>query len=301
MFILVLGLAATVLLAPGTGIREVAGLPNFTIPTRTPVPPPTTKPPTAQPPPPGNTPPPATATNSPLATATIIPVTLAASPVGGYLPTAEACGAPPTVQTRNNTWVRSGPGLDYATSGNLVPLEVRLIVGRAGHAPWWLIELPNGETGWVANEVVTVRGYIGDVPIVNAPTNEGETLTPGALWQPTAVPACPTSTATSAAALVQATNTATAQPTDTHTAVPTATTAATATETATEPTATATSVVPAGAGTVEALAASSSAQEPEATAVPLDDSTSGSVASLPCASAIIGVAIAAFFVSRRFW
>ena len=206
---------------------------------------------------------------------------------------AAACGVPPTIQTRNNTLVRTGPGTDYNTIASLVYLEVRPIVGRAATAPWWQILLADGQTGWVANEVVNVQGYIGDVPIAAAPDINGQTPTPGAPWQPTAVPSCPTSTATVAAAVPTATITAVA-PTATAPAT-TATVVSTA-----PPDQDATSVVPSGAGTVEALSASA-ASAPEATAVPLDDSAASPAAGLPCASAVIGVAIAAFFVSRRFW
>mgnify|MGYP001260856569 CR=1 FL=1 len=307
IFILFGGLALTVLYAPRLNAQRAAGLPNFTIPTPTFMPSATAVPPTAVPPttaPPTAVPPTAVPTNPPAATATNTPtpVTLVATPSGGFLPTAAACAAPPTIQTRNNTRVRSGPGTDYAAIGNLVFLEVRPIVGRSDNAPWWLIALANGQTGWVANDVVTVQGYIGDVPIVDAPPVNNQTPTPGAAWQPTAVPNCPTSTATPP------------NPTATQTAVPQATATASATDTVTAVTddapsstagqalATATSVAPSGAATIESLAVNTQAETPQATAVPLDDAeASGSVAALPCASAMIGVAIAGFFIGRRFW
>lgn len=262
--------------------------------TRTPTPAP--PPPTDVPP--DNPPPTAQATEAPTLppTNTPIPVTLVATPAGGFLPTASACGAPPTVQTRGNTLVRSGPGTTYPSVGQLVYLEVRPIAGRAGDAPWWLIVLANGQTGWIANEVVVVHGYTGDVPIVAAPAINGQTPTAGAPWQPTAVPGCPTSTPTT----MPPTQTATPRPTNTQTAVPQTTATASPTTESAPPTATATSVVPTADAQAELVDATGEAT-PEATAVPLDDNAGNGVAALPCASAAMGLAVAAFFISRRFW
>ncbi|MBK8986039.1 MAG: SH3 domain-containing protein [Chloroflexi bacterium] len=305
IFILLTGLGLTVLYAPRPNAPRAASLPNFTIPTRTPIPPPTAVPTDPPPPPPTDPPPGATAvpTNPPAVTATNTPIaaTLAASPVGGFLPTAVACGTPPTIQTRGSTRVRSGPGTDYAAIGDLLSREVRPIVGRAGSATWWLITLANGQTAWVSNEVVLVQGYTGDVPIVDAPPINGQTPTPGAIWQPTAVPGCPTSTATP----LPPTATQPPTPSTTPTAVP-----PTAVPPTIEPTtnplgaaavaATATSVVPAGAATISAL---DSSAEPTAaaTAAPLDDVGSAGSAVLPCASAMIGMAVVGFLIGRRFW
>lgn len=291
VLLLLFGVTIAIVYVPRQGISFAAELPLQTRITRTPVPTATS---------PGSNPPPPTAvpTNPPAATQTPtntpIPVTLVATPAGGFLPTAAACGVPPTIQTRNNTLVRTGPGTGYDTMGGLVYLEVRPIVGRAAEAPWWLIQLANGQAGWVANEVVLVQGYTGDVPIVAAPAINGQTPTPGALWQPTAVPGCPTSTATTTAPSATA-----APPTATQTAAlpPTATTAVNNAY----PAQTATSVVPSGAAEVASQNASAADAAPEATAAPLDDNAESAPPALPCASAALGVAAAAFFVSRRFW
>ncbi|WP_420644283.1 hypothetical protein [Candidatus Leptofilum sp.] len=171
-----------------------------TIPTRTPTP----APPTSTPSGGGNNP---TPTNTPsdnggpTPTSTLLPVNIAPTPVGGFLPTAVPCGSSPTIQTLGVTNVRSGPGVAYEKIGELVFLEVRYIVGRAETAAWWLIQFNNGDLGWVADSVVTVQGYTPIVPIVEAPPLAGGTPTPGASWNPTPPPFCtvtppPTSTAT---------------------------------------------------------------------------------------------------------
>lgn len=160
-----------------------------TIPTRTPTP----APPTATSPNGGNSSP--TATNTPgaanpTATSTLLPVNIAPTPVGGFLPTAVPCSSNPTIQTRGATNVRSGPGLEYDVIGELVYLEVRYIVGRAETSEWWLIQFNNGQFGWVSNDIVLVQGYTPIVPIVEAPPLNGSTPTPGALWNPTPIPFC---------------------------------------------------------------------------------------------------------------
>lgn len=138
-------------------------------------------------------------------TSTLLPVSIAPTPVGGFLPTAVPCGGNPTIQTLDATNVRSGPGVEYDIIGGLVYLEVRFIVGRAETAEWWLIQFNNGELGWVADEVVDVQGYTAIVPIVEAPPLNGTTPAQGPVWNPTPPPFC----------------TVTPPPTDTPTAVPT--------------------------------------------------------------------------------
>jgi hypothetical protein len=125
-----------------------------------------------------------------------------AFPAGAILPTAVPCGEPPTVQAQAGVNVRLGAGTDYGVQSGLLAGEVRPIVGRAGNAQWWLIELPGGKQGWVANQWVTVQGYTGNLPLVPPPPLGNATPTPGPIWRPTANPAClptPVPTATSVA------------------------------------------------------------------------------------------------------
>jgi hypothetical protein len=183
----------------------VWGLQNPTIPTRTPIPEPTDPPPkptkssngggeaTAVP----------TSTTEAQATATATTqITPIFTPVDGYIPTAESCSNQPTIQALNPTNIRQGPGTDYAIVGTLAYLEVRFIQGRAAESEWWQIQLDNGETGWVADAVVTVHGFIGNVPIIPAPPITGDTPTPSVQWNPTSQPFCAvTPTATQVASL----------------------------------------------------------------------------------------------------
>ena len=266
---------------------------NQTVPTRTP----TGAPATATEPPdnggsPGNTPAP---TNTPgtNATATQLPVTLAATQVGNFVATAVPCGGQPTVQALNTTYVRSGPGTDYEIVDTLVYLEVRPIVGRAADAAWWLIELETGQRGWVADTVVDVQGYVAIVPIAVSPPIEVSagrvaTPTPGATWNPTPRPTC----------TVTPTSTATASPPP-ATASPTATAKVTATK---EPTAVATAT-PTTTSTVEAEAVAevdTIGSTPEPTAAPLNvEATTGASNLLPIAAIVLLAAGAVVFLVRR--
>ncbi len=300
------GLALTIIFNQPESTPPVFGLPNFTSISRTPTPAPTSPPaPTAthkpsdpQP----TTPPEATAVPTQTPTATLIPITLAATPEGGYLPTAAACGVPPTLQTRNTVNVRSGPGTDYEIVGQMVYLEVRPIVGRAADTAWWVIPFTNETLGWVANNAVTVQGNISGLPIIGAEPIDGETATPGAAWNPTRNPACPeipTHTPAPTHTPEAATSTATRQASKTATAAPSPSSTATREATATKTAVTATSVIPEGEATV-AVAANNDQAQP--TAEPLaEPETGGAVAALPCASAAIGLAVIGFLAWRRFF
>ncbi len=142
-------------------------------------------------------------------------VTLAATPLGGFLPTAEPCGPDPTILSRSSTVnVRGGPGLAYPVVYQLRYLETRYIVARAADTPWWLIRLPDESEAWVANLAVVVHGDTSQVPLAPAPALSGMTPTAGAPWNPTPNPICtprPTRTPT---------GTSTATPSGTPTAPP---------------------------------------------------------------------------------
>jgi hypothetical protein len=220
---------------------------RYTVPTRTPTP----LPPTATPTSLGNNPP---ATNTPAPqttpTSTLLPVKIAPTPVGGFLPTAVPCSGNPTIETLGATNVRSGPGLEYDVIGQLVYLEVRYIVGRAETAEWWLIQFNNGQFGWVADEIVLVQGYTPIVPIVEAPPLNGSTPTPAAKWNPTPIPFC----------------TVTPVPSDTPTATATTLSSAAVAETVLE-TATPTEPAPTEVRPTDTAIAQSTAVPPQPTAL----------------------------------
>ncbi|MGB3714109.1 MAG: hypothetical protein WA996_06735 [Candidatus Promineifilaceae bacterium] len=197
-------LISTVLLWSGASSARPLYL-QQTWPSRTPTSssPPTDSPPGGQPTsePPGGGPDDGTEV-PPGGEGSATPIALAPTPIGGYLPTAEPCGAPPTAQSLGSVNVREGPGIDYVKVDILVYLEVRPVVGRAADATWWLIEMAEGSYGWVFDQAVFVSGYTGDVEIVEAPLVDDNTATPGSPWEPTPNPFCtpspsPTATPTS--------------------------------------------------------------------------------------------------------
>lgn len=259
-----------------------------TVPTRTPTPLPTTPPTATQPGGGGGNP---TATYTPAAavatpTSTLLPVNIAPTPVGGFLPTAVPCGSSPTIQTLGATNVRSGPGLEYDVIGELVYLEVRYIVGRAETSQWWLIQFNNGQFGWVANDIVLVQGYTPIVPIVEAPPLNGSTPTPGALWNPTPFPLC----------------TVTPVPSDTPTAVSeVAQVVAEPTETATPTQIPPTEIRPTDTPIVQPTAVPLNPTGPAATAVPTDAAGENGNSGLIVLSlaAVIAVGLGVYLLRRR--
>lgn len=296
IFIFIAGLTAAFFLKPQSKSHDVLGMPNFTVVTRTSTPEP--QPPTSTPDNPNPNPTSPPNPDSPTATAvvveatatpTLIPVTLVETPIGGFLPTAVACGTPATAQAKNTTRVRSGPGTEYDIVGELVYLEVRPIVGRAVDSEWWIIQFSNKETGWIANAVVIVQGNTSGIPAIAAPPLNGATTTPGPQWQPTVNPVCPTATATKAA-------TQTAVPTQTATLLPTKTVtpiSTQVTDSAIEAETSPTSVVPTAVETAVTQQAT-----PLPTAPPLTNDASPAKA-LPCAPALLGLAVIGFLGFRR--
>ncbi len=261
-----------------------------TIPTRTPTPPP--QPTATQSGGGGGTNPTATNTPAPDATptSTLLPVNIAPTPVGGFLPTAEPCSGNPTIETLGATNVRSGPGLEYDVIGQLVYLEVRYIVGRAETAEWWLIQFNDGQFGWVADEIVLVQGYTPIVPIVEAPPLNGNTPTPAVDWNPTPIPFC----------------TVTPVPTDTPTATATALSSEAVVETVVE-TATATEPAPTEVRPTDTPIVQPTAVPPQPTATPAataeianppDEGGSSGLILLGIGLVLVA-GLAIFFVRRR--
>lgn len=207
-----------------------------TIPTRTPTPDPNRPPPT-QPspvPPPGgggdNNPPPQ-ATNTPLPDQSANPSPtplqplnpgIVSSPVatttqgeqGGInsglgVPGSDVCDETPYIITLSRITVHAGPGLDYPVVTTLEKDEIRPIIGRAGFATWWQIQISPRLVGWVLDDEVDEFGNTAIVPIVVPPMLNGVAPTPGAPWEPTPLP------------FVRCLPTATPSPTPTPTAEPT--------------------------------------------------------------------------------
>ena len=151
---------------------------------------------------PNPTAPPTSTSSVAQSTATFTPTFLPPTPEDGFLPTALPCSLEVTIRSlASGINVRGGPGLEYNIVGSLLLQEVRPLIGRAPRAPWWQIELADGTEGWVADNLVDVSGYTGNVPVVEPPALEnGATVTPGTPWSPTPRPECtppPTATTTS--------------------------------------------------------------------------------------------------------
>lgn len=195
----------------GAGVRTTQAQ-DPTIPTRTPTPDPnqpTRSNPTASPGNPENPPPPGSTSTSESGvsaspTGTVAPpgsglplisqtpatlTSIAPSEVGAP----SECDDTPYVQATKRLTIYGGPGGDYAVVGTLDIDEKRLILGRAGFADWWQIQVSPDTIGWVDNEDVSVLGNPTLVLVVEAPAIRGAAPTPGFPWNPTplSMPACP--------------------------------------------------------------------------------------------------------------
>ena len=86
----------------------------------------------------------------------------------------------------------AGPSPEYPLAGLIGESEVRPVVGRAAFANWWIVQLDgSGRVGWVSDDLGTVHGFTGRVPIITAPDLNGVAPTPGGtLWSPTPSAAC---------------------------------------------------------------------------------------------------------------
>lgn len=275
-------LSTVIMIAIGVCALDVAGVEaqDGTIPTRTPTPiPGQTTPvnPTATSDDPGNPPPPAatqttgapgataTATlQSPAGGATAVGTTAAQTPatlLGASQIETPACDDTPVIRASRRMAVYAGSGGDYEILAALETGETRVILGRAGFADWWQIELTPGVTAWVDDEDVTVHGNVALVPVVEPPAINGAPPTRGPAWNPTPPPFTPCGP------------TATPSPTPTATATGTTTPAAAEDRAGT------------GAGAAEA----------KATATP---ATAGTTGSATPAGAVIAAATGAGVTAR---
>lgn len=270
-----------------------------TIPTRTPTPAGGGVTATSVPGDPGPNPtsPPATSTSGPPPpTATFTPIPLPPTPQDGFLPTALPCDLQPMLRSlASGVNVRAGPGLDYQSVGSLRLQEVRPIVGRAADVEWWRTILEDGVVGWVADNVVEVSGYIGNVEVIPAPPlADGATVTPGTPWAPTPLPQC----------TPPPTETSTPSPTPSTTATPTASVTIEATESSIDEE-TQESETPEVAGTATPIVSVATAEIPELSAsptaepLPEDSENSPGMPWIPIAGiSLILVAVGLFVVQR---
>jgi beta-lactamase class A/uncharacterized protein YraI len=75
-------------------------------------------------------------------------------------------GSPPAafVEAIQEANVRVGPAISYDKIAAIVPGTTYPVVGRSAHFPWYLIQLPNNQQGWVYQDVVKLTGNINAVP-----------------------------------------------------------------------------------------------------------------------------------------
>ena len=88
----------------------------------------------------------------------------------------------PTLTALSVVNVRSGPGQEYESYGYLDREQMAAVIGISSDSLWWVIDLPNGETGqgWVSDGYVSTEN-VEEVPVIELePDSPAEgTPTPG--------------------------------------------------------------------------------------------------------------------------
>jgi eukaryotic-like serine/threonine-protein kinase len=172
-----------------------------------------------------------TATDVPTATDTFTP---SRTPTDTPSPTSTTTPATPVAEVRVAIPILSGPGADFDEIATLQPGDSLDVIAVSDDGDWYLVLLPNGRRGWVANtralSVAGDREVIQEVTLTPTRTPT-PTLTNTSTDTPTSTPtrtptATPTPTLTSTA-----TSTPTSTPTPTETLTPTSTSTPTETPT----------------------------------------------------------------------
>jgi serine/threonine-protein kinase len=78
--------------------------------------------------------------------------------------------------------LRNGPGTEYEIIGQVSRPKIYDVVGRDVSGAWWQVCCVNGDAGWVASNLVRVRGAVNAVVVVDvaSPTPVSATNTPTA-------------------------------------------------------------------------------------------------------------------------
>ncbi|MCB0043162.1 MAG: SH3 domain-containing protein [Caldilinea sp.] len=61
--------------------------------------------------------------------------------------------------------IRSGPSTGYPVVGSLAYGQSCPVIGRDTISGWWLLQCPNGVTGWVSPDLVNIIGDPNGVPL----------------------------------------------------------------------------------------------------------------------------------------
>ena len=122
-------------------------------------------------------------------TSTPIPVTLAPTPIDGFV-SPSRCGDPFFVASLGTVNVRVEPNTESEVIAKLVYLEARQVLGRSAEDAWWQVLLPSTEIGWVFDGAGEMVGQMEVVPIIAADGSH----TNDSIWVPTPDSFCPSPT-----------------------------------------------------------------------------------------------------------
>lgn len=105
--------------------------------------------------------------------------TSAPQEVPTLVPTPTALSTNPEAVAVTNGNVRAGDNTSYGIIGSLTANQTVPVVGRSNSGSgWWLIELPDGQRGWVAPSIVRVTGDLSTLPRVDPPSTPTPVASP---------------------------------------------------------------------------------------------------------------------------
>lgn len=105
--------------------------------------------------------------------------TSAPQEVPTLIPTPTALSTNPEAVAVTNGNVRAGDNTSYGIIGSLTANQTVPVVGRSNSGSgWWLIELPDGQRGWVAPSIVRVTGDLSTLPRVDPPSTPTPVASP---------------------------------------------------------------------------------------------------------------------------
>lgn len=145
------------------------------------------------------------------ATHTLVP-TATPSPIPSKTPKPTNTPQPQLEITANSANVRSGPGIEFSSQGVVEGGDIVTVLARTMNEGWYLVELPNGNLGWLAASVSepVVGVSLDSIKVAATIPAPPATSTPVPV-QPTPIP----TTAVPTATFVPPTETPAPQPTAT--------------------------------------------------------------------------------------
>ena len=128
-----------------------------------------------------NNPPPFAITPTPLAVPTLVPdfATQPPQQLPTLIPTPTAFNLVPQAEAVTNANVRSGDSTSYSVIDSLFAGQQVPVVGRSSTGSgWWVVQMPDGDQGFIAPSVARITGDTSSLPRINPPATPTPIATP---------------------------------------------------------------------------------------------------------------------------